>query len=226
MKFVLLGDPIPWKRPAGRYHRYDSQKKEKERVRASLLTQWNNAFESENKEIQMEASKLAHAEAFELTFTFVLGVNKNEMAPHQNAKLWGFKLANEKPDLDNVIKFLMDVGNGFLWADDKQIVTISEINKHYGEVPKTIMEVKEKIPIQCQPLYKDILCCFSPKLLDDFYHHILHLAKSLQYFDHTNNTSANLPPDLLTKCAKEIEFFVAMYFPIFKAINRVIAKHG
>jgi len=43
-----------------------------------------------------------------------------------------------KPDLDNLIKWIGDVGNGILWHDDKQIVSISSV-KIYGESPKTII---------------------------------------------------------------------------------------
>lgn len=47
-----------------------------------------------------------------------------------------------KPDLDNVVKWLLDVGNGTLWYDDKQIVSIGAV-KIYGEEPRTIVTVSE-----------------------------------------------------------------------------------
>jgi len=47
-----------------------------------------------------------------------------------------------KPDLDNVVKWLMDVGNGILWYDDKQIVRIDAV-KIYGEKPRTIISISE-----------------------------------------------------------------------------------
>lgn len=45
-----------------------------------------------------------------------------------------------KPDLDNLIKWIGDVGNGILWVDDRQIVSISSV-KVYGEVPQTVITV-------------------------------------------------------------------------------------
>ena len=45
-----------------------------------------------------------------------------------------------KPDLDNLVKWIGDVGNGILWYDDKQIVTISAV-KIYGEKARTIITV-------------------------------------------------------------------------------------
>ena len=40
------------------------------------------------------------------------------------------------PDLDNLIKFPLDVMNGEVWLDDKQIISILAF-KHYAEVPRT-----------------------------------------------------------------------------------------
>lgn len=47
-----------------------------------------------------------------------------------------------KPDLDNLIKWIGDVGNAILWYDDKQIVSITAI-KIYGSEPRTVISVHE-----------------------------------------------------------------------------------
>jgi len=47
---------------------------------------------------------------------------------------------NKKPDLDNLIKFVLDCGNGLLWLDDCKIPYISAF-KEYGKEPKTIIEI-------------------------------------------------------------------------------------
>lgn len=41
-----------------------------------------------------------------------------------------------KPDIDNMIKFVMDCANGILWHDDAQVVHV-EATKVYGEEPQT-----------------------------------------------------------------------------------------
>ena len=41
-----------------------------------------------------------------------------------------------KPDVDNLIKWVGDVGNGILWRDDKQIVSIAA-TKLYSVEPRT-----------------------------------------------------------------------------------------
>ena len=47
-----------------------------------------------------------------------------------------------KPDIDNLIKTVLDAANDKVWQDDKQIVEINSL-KQYAEVPKIIMEVEE-----------------------------------------------------------------------------------
>jgi Holliday junction resolvase RusA-like endonuclease len=49
-----------------------------------------------------------------------------------------------KPDLDNLIKFVLDVGNDILWKDDSCISSI-RASKFYGAEPRTeliVMEIK------------------------------------------------------------------------------------
>lgn len=47
-----------------------------------------------------------------------------------------------KPDIDNLIKTVLDAANEKVWNDDNQIVEIRSI-KQYAETPKIIMEVEE-----------------------------------------------------------------------------------
>jgi Holliday junction resolvase RusA-like endonuclease len=45
-----------------------------------------------------------------------------------------------KPDIDNVIKLIADAGNGLVWADDKQIVTLS-VHRSYADAPGLLLTV-------------------------------------------------------------------------------------
>lgn len=47
-----------------------------------------------------------------------------------------------KPDIDNLIKTVLDAANNHLWNDDNQIVEIASF-KRYGEEPKILMTVEE-----------------------------------------------------------------------------------
>lgn len=46
-----------------------------------------------------------------------------------------------KPDIDNLIKTVLDAANNHLWHDDNQIVEVKSFKK-YGETPKIIMKVE------------------------------------------------------------------------------------
>ncbi len=46
-----------------------------------------------------------------------------------------------KPDLDNLVKFIADAGNGLLWEDDRQIVQIRAV-KIYHKEAKTVLTVE------------------------------------------------------------------------------------
>lgn len=48
----------------------------------------------------------------------------------------------KKPDIDNLIKFPMDLMNELVFKDDRQIVNLSAC-KYYGIEPKTVISVKE-----------------------------------------------------------------------------------
>lgn len=47
-----------------------------------------------------------------------------------------------KPDLDNLIKFIADVGNGILYKDDACIALI-KAKKVYDELPRTVFILRE-----------------------------------------------------------------------------------
>lgn len=47
-----------------------------------------------------------------------------------------------KPDIDNLCKFLMDCFNGIVWADDAQVAELAA-GKLYSEDPRTEIIVRE-----------------------------------------------------------------------------------
>ena len=48
----------------------------------------------------------------------------------------------DEPDIDNLVKFVLDALNGIFWKDDKFISKITA-SKMYGESPCTIVEIEE-----------------------------------------------------------------------------------
>ncbi|QDX63152.1 RusA family crossover junction endodeoxyribonuclease [Staphylococcus pseudintermedius] len=47
-----------------------------------------------------------------------------------------------KPDLDNLLKTVLDAGNGKLWNDDNQIVEIRTFKK-WDETARTVLIIEE-----------------------------------------------------------------------------------
>ena len=45
-----------------------------------------------------------------------------------------------KPDIDNITKIIMDALNGYAYADDKQVISVTAIKK-YGREPKVVVKV-------------------------------------------------------------------------------------
>lgn len=51
---------------------------------------------------------------------------------------------NSKPDLqDNLSKALFDAMNGIIFFDDKQIVSMDNVKKYFGDTPQTILTIRK-----------------------------------------------------------------------------------
>ena len=121
---MLPGTPQTKLRPRfskrkGKTRTYDEQTSEKQTVKWQL------------KARMRDRSPLEGALWVKMTFVF-----KRPKSRERLKEQWH----TVKPDLDNLIKWIGDVGNGTLWHDDKQIARI-EATKIYGEEPSTIIEV-------------------------------------------------------------------------------------
>ena len=75
-----------------------------------------------------------------VALTFYVKIATTAPIALRNKRLWGLDWHSKK-DLDNYIKFILDVGNGILWNDDSQIIEIHAVQK-YSETPCTIIEVE------------------------------------------------------------------------------------
>jgi len=146
MKIVIPGTPIAKKRHkcgcrGNKPFAYDPQlKQEMEAVKWEMLSAFDNAINSKNKEIVVEASNLTVAKSFEVTYDFLFPVKKSETKVKRMAKLAGLQPHNIKPDLDNLEKFYTDCATGIFWTDDCQITVMSS-KKSYDDNPRTEMEI-------------------------------------------------------------------------------------
>ncbi len=173
MKIVIPGVPIAKQRHrcgcrGGKPFSYDPQlESQAKSVKTLMLSSWNRAFESENKKIVMEASNLAKATSFSVTYTFLFPINKTDSSGLKNAKLWGFQQPNVKPDLDNLEKFYSDCATGILWDDDCR-VTVMSSRKCYSENPRTEIEIMVKQDLKLTHNAQMVLEVFGPTTLKEF----------------------------------------------------------
>ncbi len=150
MKIEIPGTPIALKRPRfGDGKVFDSQTRDKSVVR--LLMRSNHV---PCVDLYCNVS---------LTFVF---------SSHDSLELWGAKLPT-KQDLDNLIKWTLDCGNGILWSDDRLIVAINA-EKRYDKKAYTLIEITPLETMTKEQL--KVLKAFTPSEVSemrmDFLNHL------------------------------------------------------
>ena len=125
-EYILMGNPIPWKRPArASNHFYDAQKHEKMLIK---------------NEIEMQHDGIRKYEGpikFEIVFYF--------NPPPLSAKNLEKKLKSPhfvRPDIDNLCKWILDAATGILFKDDC-IISSLHAEKKYDITPRTVFTVTE-----------------------------------------------------------------------------------
>ena len=135
MKYVLDGNPIPLARgriSCGRI--YDSQKQHK-LAYGILLQHQHNGKPLFDKPLHLEA-----------TFYFKIPLsqmNRMTSKSSSNKRFKGEGVPHSiRPDLDNVVKFLLDCCNGVIYRDDCLVASM-KIEKVYSENPRTEFDLWE-----------------------------------------------------------------------------------
>ena len=67
-----------------------------------------------------------------VTITACFGIPKSASKKARAAMLGGQTYPTKKPDMDNVVKIVLDALNGFAWHDDAQVIDL-HISKTYTE---------------------------------------------------------------------------------------------
>jgi Holliday junction resolvase RusA-like endonuclease len=176
MKIVIAGEPIVKKRPKfstqhGFMRTYDPQEMDKRKAKGELS-------------ILLDRCQIDHDEMLEFQ-TLPLSVNlqyfispfASDSIQIRNKKLWGILWEGRK-DIDNYEKWSLDIANGILWADDKQIVKLQAEIK-YSETPCTIIEVTA-IKIIMNDQADLLLRLFSPAALEKLESDLILLCQDLE----------------------------------------------
>jgi len=133
IEFFIPGNPIPLKRHRHYKNRvYDPQKEEK-LVTGCLIRQHSTLVE-------------LTSEPLEMTLTFYFKIPKNRPVPSIiDGKMCQHH--SQKPDLDNLIKFICDVMNDIIYKDDSQICKITATKQYcigYEEAGTNVIIKKVK----------------------------------------------------------------------------------
>ncbi len=124
-KYIIPGQPIPLARP--RFNGkvvFDSQKAVKKSVSDYL---------------RLTVKEKPLTGPVHITLRFYMRRPKGKKI---QALFPGLEWHSKRPDLDNLTKFILDVANGILYADDSQVVFITSA-KVYSDEPRTEIEIKE-----------------------------------------------------------------------------------
>ena len=125
MEYQILGQPIPLKRPRFSGSKvYNSQKSE-------MLLHYLSIKNQHGKQSLF-------SDPIHLDVTFIFQVPLSYTKKKQETLL--NKPHQGRPDLDNLLKYVMDICTGALYTDDRIVTSISA-EKIYGLHPKTIFTV-------------------------------------------------------------------------------------
>jgi len=124
--YVIEGSPIPLARiriSKTSFRIYDSQKELK------LITQINLQNQHGDRRYYQGPLHVDATFYFKIPKTRVKNLHEDD---------WMVS----KPDTDNLLKFLLDIGNHILWHDDATVVSIST-RKRYSKDPRTEFTITE-----------------------------------------------------------------------------------
>lgn len=127
MRYIIKGNPVPLARPRfGRNRVYDKQKELK------LIAG-----------IDLKAQNYGNeplAGSLKLNATFFLPIPRKSISKTRGTSKLDNKLHAHRPDLDNLIKFLLDVAQSCNLIQDDGCISMVEAIKRYAINPRTEFE--------------------------------------------------------------------------------------
>jgi len=133
MLIEIPGKPIAKKRP--RFAR-----------RGKFVTTYSDQETEEGKFLLMAMQQIGDKKPFEgpimISAEFYMPIPKSTSKKKTLMMEAGDIEHTKKPDIDNLVKFPLDVLNGVAWKDDSQIIQIFAAKK-YSLVPMTRLVIRE-----------------------------------------------------------------------------------
>lgn len=95
---------------------------------------------------QMFVYKYPHFKIIEgrikVTIIAYFDIPKSTSKVRKAQMLWGDISPTKKPDIDNIVKIILDALNKFAFQDDTQVTKL-EVEKIYSETPKVYVKIEE-----------------------------------------------------------------------------------
>lgn len=208
MKIIIPGPPIPKKRPRfGNGIAYDIQKREKTVTRLAMV---------KNNPLCLQG-------ALDVSVEFCFLPAPSKRYSELNLIDWGFCRHDHKPDIDNLLKFLLDCANKVLWNDDAQVTSLTAV-KRFSKNACTIIEINEIPKVTMSKISELVFKTFSPEdiqeLADDAF---------CQYFFSLEELEI-MPNELKEKSmddmAARLVEFADRWIPKFKKIQTKEKKNA
>ena len=131
--FTLNGDPVGWER-TGYNHRTGAKYTQKRTRQRETDIAW--AYKRAGGRLQASTSDFVRLSVFS-----IYPIPKSASKAKKTAMADGRILPTVKPDVDNVLKLIMDALNGVAYLDDKQVVD-ARCAKMYADNPCTIVSLE------------------------------------------------------------------------------------
>lgn len=136
MELVIYGEPIPQGRPrfTKTGHTYDP---ERSRNYKQLVRFW----------VTQHIKKIDGWKPFEnplcVDLTFFVGIPSSWAKEKRIRAINGQIRPSSRPDIDNLVKSVLDSCNGLLWVDDCIITDLSARKRYTGELARVEIKITE-----------------------------------------------------------------------------------
>ena len=128
-------------------------------------------------------------------------------------------------DLDNLVKFYLDCGNGILWHDDRQIISLTT-TKEYSENPHTEIFIQMKNSEVLKQQEKQILSIYEPEQLRSLVDELEGIYSDLLIWDmHPDDRSLPEGQSILSRIAYRLSKFADAHEAKLRAINKKCPKY-
>lgn len=178
IRIVLPGEPVAKMRPRiCKNYSFDPQEKVKNANKYQILDylQRINFFNPYPANIPIEIEFIFH------------------MTPKKGEELlpeWGVRENVSKKDVDNLVKFYLDVMNKIVYEDDRQIDCLIS-NKYYDPEPQTIILIMPRKP-KVSDKVKEVISMISPDEFNAFANDIHRFSGLYDEFDNPDPSKAAL----------------------------------